>query len=172
MFYRQSTLVAIAILMLSPNLVQAREIYGDEDLNLSVGNMQILNTPEGTIIQTPKIQVITPTPPSGVVVSRTRRNRTSIRRTRTSTPLIFNKKVNSEANTTVTTTTNSGTNSTVMRSSTIRSSSNGGSTQSSSQSVNEGQHSSQCSGNGMTVSQSTSTVNGRTVSSQSRTSCN
>lgn len=168
MFYRQFTLIAIATLLLSPNLVHANEIDGDR--NLSVGNIQILNTPNGTVIQTPKIQVNTPKSSPGVIISRARRTRTSVRRTRSTTPLIFNRRVNSDSQT-ITTTTDSGNNSTV-RSSTIRSSSNGGSTQTSSQSSSEQQQSSQCSGNGTVVSQSTSTVNGRTVSSESRTNCN
>ena len=167
MFYRQFTLVAIATLLLSPNLVQAREVYGDEE-GLSVGNVQILNTPDGAIIQTPKIQVSTPIPSSRAVVSQTRRTRTSVRRTRTAAPLIFNKKVNS-ANTTVTTT-NSGGNTRIMRSSTVRNSSDG-STQSTQSAGTDRQQSIECNGNGTTVSQSTSTVNGRTVSSQ-QTSCN
>ena len=169
MFYRQFTLVAIATLLLSPNLVQAREIYGDEE-GLSVGNMQILTTPDGAIIQTPKIQVSTPIPSSRGIVSRTRRNRSSVRRTRTATPLIFNKRINSATNTTVTTTTNSGGNTSIVRSSTVRSSSDG-STQSTQSSGTDRQQSIECNGNGTTVSRSTSTVNGRTVSSQ-QTSCN
>jgi hypothetical protein len=168
-----TTLIAIATLVLSPNLVHANGIDGDR--HLSVGNIQILNTPTGTVIQTPKIQINTPKSSAGEVVNRTRRRtRTSvIRRTQTVTPSIFNPRINSSnSQTTVTSSTDSGSNSTV-RSSTIRSSSNSGNnTQNDSQSVSEQQHSIQCSGNGSVVSQSTSTVNGRTVSSQSRTNCN
>ncbi|WP_309742307.1 hypothetical protein [Chamaesiphon sp. OTE_20_metabat_361] len=170
MFYRQFTVVAIATLLISPNFVQAREVYGEEDLNLSVGNVQILNTPDGSIIQTPKIQVSTPLPSSRAVVTRTRRTRTSIRRTRTATPLIFNKKVNSTTSKTVTTTTNSGGNTSIVQSSTVRSSSDG-STKSTQSASTDRQQSIECNGNGTTVSRSTSTVNDRTVSSQ-QTSCN
>ncbi len=169
MYYRQFTLIAIATLLLSPNLVHANEIDGDR--NSSVGNVQIVNTPNGTVIQTPKIQVVTPKSTPGAVVSRTRRTRTSVRRTRTATPLIFNKKVNSDSQTTVRTTTDSG-DTTITRSSTIRSSSNSGNTQTSQSSSNEQQQSTQCSGSGTTISRSTSTVNGRTVSSESHTNCN
>ena|GEM_PF-6247420 len=168
MFYRQFTLIAIATLLLSPNLVNANEIDGDR--NLLAGNIQILNTPNGTVIRTPKMQVNTPKSSPGVINRRTRRTRTSIRRTRSAAPLIFNRKVNADVQI-IRTTTGSGNNS-IMRSSTIRSSSNGGSTQTRSQSSSEQQQSSQCSGSGTVVSQSTSTVNGRTVSSESRTNCN
>ncbi len=168
MFYRQFTLIAIATLLLSPNLVNANEIDGDR--NLLAGNIQILNTPNGTVIRTPKIQVNTSKSSPGVINRRTRRTRTSIRRTRSAAPLIFNRKVNADVQI-IRTTTGSGNNS-IMRSSTIRSSSNGGSTQTRSQSSSAQQQSSQCSGSGTVVSQSTSTVNGRTVSSESRTNCN
>jgi hypothetical protein len=169
MYYRQFTLIAIATLLLSPNLVSANEI--DVDRNLSVGNVQILSTPNGTVIQTPKIQVVTPKSSPGATVSRTRRTRTSVRRTRTATPLIFNKKVNSDSQTTVRTTTTDSGNTSTTQSSTIRSSSDSGNTQASQSSSNR-QQSTQCSGSGTTISRSTSTVNGRTVSSESHTNCN
>ena len=174
MFNRQFTLLAIATLLLSPNLVHANEIDGDR--NLVVGDIQILNTRNGTIIQTPNIQVNTlkssanwgffdwtPWRTTNPVIWRTREP--GVGRTRTSTPWIFNNKVNSDSQTTVTTSTESGSNSTV-RSSTIRNS-----TQNGWQSVNEQQQSIRCRGGGSSVSQSTSTINGRTVSSQVRTNC-
>ena len=184
MFNRQFSLLVIATLLLSPNLVHANEIDGDS--NLSVGNIQILNTGNGTILKTPNIQINSPKATENqVLVSRNRRRSraTVIRSTRTSKPLIFNQKVNSSTQTTVTTTTPStpssttrssttttstpSTPSSTTRSSTIRNSSSGNG----SQSVNEQQQSIQCSGGGSSVSQSTSTVNGRTVSSESRTNC-
>jgi hypothetical protein len=194
MFNRQLSLLAIATLLLSPNLVHATEIDGDR--NLAVGNIRIINTSNGTLIQTPNIQVNTPTTTEQpVFISRIRRrtripsvrriptttNTTTIQRTtRTSAPLIFNNKINS-TQTTVTTTTSPVPNTTVptppttVRSSTIRTSSGDeNSSQSSSQSsTSEQQQSVQCSGgSGTVVSQSSSTVNGRTVNSEVRRNCN
>jgi hypothetical protein len=174
MFNRQFGLMAIAILLLSPNLVHANELDGNA--NLSVGNVRIVNTGNGTTIQTPQIQISTPKIPTNpVVVSRTyRRYRAKVvRRSRTTKPLIVNKKVSSSTQITVsnsTTTTVPIPNSTI-RSSTIRSSSNG------LPAVNEQQQSIYCSNSsGSVVSQSTSTststVNGRTVSSEVHTNCN
>ncbi|WP_295621191.1 hypothetical protein [Chamaesiphon sp. GL140_3_metabinner_50] len=193
MFNRQLSLLAIATLLLSPNLVHANEI--DIDRNLSVGNIQIINTTNGTLIQTPNIQVNTPTTTEQpVLISRIKRrtripavrriptttNTTTIRRTTgTSAPLIFNNKINS-TQTTVTTTTSPVPNTTVptptttVRSSTTRTSSGDENTsQSGSQSsTSEQQQSVQCSGSGTVVSQSSSTVNGRTVNSEVRRNCN
>jgi hypothetical protein len=182
MFKRQFSLLVMATLLLSPNLVHANEIDGDT--NLSVGNIQIQNTSNGNKIQTPNIQINTPKAAENpVIISRTRRrSRTVIRSIRTSKPLVFNKKVNSDTQTTVTTSTSPLPNSTIRsstssstspapgsitRSSTIRNSSSGND----SQAVNQQQQSMQCSGGGSSVSQSTSTVNGRTVSSEVRTNC-
>jgi hypothetical protein len=195
MFNRQLSLLAIATLLLSPNLVHANEI--DSNRNLSVGNIRIINTSNGTLIQTPNIQVNTPTTTERpVLISRIRRrtripavrriptttNTTTIQRTtRTSAPLIFNNKINSNSTqTTVTTTTSPVPNTTVstptttVRSSTIRTSSGDENiTQSSTQSsTSEQQQSVQCSGSGTVVSQSSSTVNGRTVNSEVRRNCN
>jgi hypothetical protein len=192
MFHRQLSLLAIATLLLSPSLVHANEIDGDR--NLSVGNIQIINTSNGTLIQTPNIKVSTPTTTEQpVFISRIRRrtripairriptttNTTTIQRTtRTSAPLIFNNKINSNSQqTTVTTTTSPLPNTTVstptttVRSSTIRTSS--GDENSSQSSTSEQQQSVQCSGgSGTVVSQSSSTVNGRTVNSEVRRNCN
>ncbi len=189
MFNRQLGLLAMAILLLSPNLVHANEIDGDR--NLSVGNIRIINTSNGTFIQTPNIQVNTPTTTEQpVLISRIRRrtripsvrriptttNTTTIQRTTgTSAPLIFNNRINS-TQTTVTTTTSPAPNTTVstptttVRSSTIRTSS--GDENTSQSSTSEQQQSVQCSGSGTVVSQSSSTVNGRTVNSEVRRNCN
>jgi hypothetical protein len=169
MFNRQFSPIAIAILLLSPSLVCADEIDGDP--NLTVGNVQIVTSGNLTTIVTPKIQISTPKiPESRLLISRThRRSRANVvRRTRTSTRSIsIDKKVNADLPITVTTTTYPIPGGTT-RSSTIRSSSNG------SQSVSEQQQSIQCSNNsgGSVVSQSTATVNGRTISSEVRTNCN
>ena len=160
MFNRQFSLLVMATLLLSPNLVQANEI--DRDTHLSVGNIQIHNTAIGTKIQTPNLTIGTPkTTENRVLVSRTRRRyRTpAIRRTRISTPAIFRQRtVDADEQVTIITPS-------VIRSAPIQSSSN------SSQSVNQQRQSIQCSGGGSVVAQTTSTVNGRTVRSESRTNC-
>jgi hypothetical protein len=185
MFKRHFSLLAVAALLLSPHVVQANPIDGDG--NLSVGNVRIQNTGSGTIIQTPKIQVKTPKATNNrVSVERTRRRSRIpvVRRTRTSAPVILNKKVSTDSQTTVITNTRPIStpiirNSTIRsssgddrqyptsttRSSTIRSSSGDG------ESVNEQHQSIQCSGGGSSVSQSSTTVNGRTVNSEVRTNC-
>jgi len=158
MFNRQFGLLVIAALVLSPTLVHADDI--DEDNNLSVGNVQILTTPNGSSVRTPNIQIDTPTKTAEnrSVFNRNRqRTRTSvIRRGRTAPSGIFRRRV--EQNETVTTTT---TNPSVFRRSTTRSSSNG------SDSVSEQRHSVNCSGGGSVHQSSTTTVNGRTVHSES-----
>jgi hypothetical protein len=164
MFYRQFSLLAIAILLLSPNPVRAQEI--ESDSYISVGNIYIQNTNDWMIIQTPQIQIGIPksTPRS---VDRQRRRTPVSERRSTFSPSVTHKKINSNSQTTVTTNTYPGSGSTI-RSTTIRSSSSNGS-----QSIlSEQRQSSQCSGEGSySVSQSTSTVNGRTVSSRTWTDC-
>jgi hypothetical protein len=172
MFNRQFSLLTIAILLLSPNLATANEIDRDTNNpnnpnNLSVGNVRIITTSNGTTIQTPKIQINAPKPPEQPrLISRTRRrSRSSVMgRIRTSTPPISTKKVSSYNQTTVTATTTS------LPNHTIRSSSHN------SQPVNEQQQSIRCSNSDDTiVSQSTSTIttiNGRTISSEIHTNCN
>ncbi len=197
MFHRQLGLLAIATLLLSPSLVHANEIDGDR--NLAVGNVRIINTSNGTLIQTPNIQVNSPTTTERpVLISRIKRrtripairsiptttNTTTIRRTtRTSAPLIFNSKINSNTQQTTVTTTTSPfpttttvpTPTTTVRSSTIRTSSGdeNSSQSSTSEQQQSVQQSVQCSGgSGTVVSQSSSTVNGRTVNSEVRRNCN
>jgi hypothetical protein len=167
----QFSLLVMVTLLLSPHLVQANEI--DADRNLSVGTVRIRNTSTGTTLQTPNIQIDTPkTPVENRATSRIRRrvHTATSRRPRTSPPAILQQRVNLDGQSTVTnsssySTTGAIQNSTV-HSSTIRSSTNG------SQTVNNRQQWSQCSGGGSSVSQSTTTVNGRTVSSETRTNCN
>ena len=160
MFNRQFSLLVIATLLLSPNLVNANEI--DENPNRSIGNIQIQTTESGTTIQTPNIKITTPKATENrVIISRTRRrNLDRVRRGRTATPAIIRQRV--ESNREITTPT------TQIRNSTIRSSRN----EDSSESTIEQQHSVQCSGSGSSVSQSSSTtVNGRTISSESSKNC-
>jgi hypothetical protein len=163
MFYRQFSLLAIAILLLSPNPVRAQEI--ESDSYISVGNIYIQNTNDWMIIQTPQIQIGIPKSTPRSVDRDRRRNPVSGRRT--SSPTMTHKKINSNSQTTITTNTYPGSGSTI-RSTTIRSSSSNGSQST----VSEQRQSSQCSGEGSySVSQSTSTVNGRTVSSRTWTDC-
>jgi hypothetical protein len=161
MFNRQFSLLVMATLLLSPTLVEANEI--GRDTHLSVGNIQIHNTAIGTKIQTPNIQIGTPkTTENRVLVSRTRRRyrQTAIRRTRTSAPAIFRQRTIIDADEQATIITPS-----IIRSTPIQSSSN------SSQAVNAQRQSIQCSGGGSVVAQTTSTVNGRTIRSESRSNC-
>jgi hypothetical protein len=166
MFYRQFSLLAIAILLLSPHPVRAEEI--EPDSYISVGNIYIQNSNDWMIIQTPQIQIITPksTPRSVDRDRQQRRNSVSGRR-RNFTPSVTRKNIKSNSQTTITTNTYPGSGSTI-RSTTIRSSIRNGSQST----VSEQRQSVQCSGEGSySVSQSTSTVNGRTVSSRTWTNC-
>jgi hypothetical protein len=166
MLNRQLGLLVMAALLLSPNLVYANEIDGDS--HLSVGNVQIYTNGGGTTIQTPKIQVNTPKTENRTLISRNRRRyRTPIRRTRTSPPAILHQRVSEDNHATVNTTTTYPTRSSTIRSTTIRNSSSGGD----SETVSEQHQSVQCSGGGSSVSRSTSTVNGRTVTSETRGNC-
>ncbi|AFY95786.1 hypothetical protein [Chamaesiphon minutus] len=166
MFYRQFTLLAIAILLLSPNPVRAEEI--EPDSYISVGNIYIQNTNDWMIIHTPQIQIVTPkSTPRSVERDRQRRRNSVSGRRRTFTPSVTRKKIDSDSQTTVTTNTYSSSGS-IIRRSTIRSSGSNGSQST----VSDQRQSIQCSGEGSySVSQSTSTVNGRTVSSRNWTSC-
>jgi hypothetical protein len=168
MFYRQFSLLVFAVLLLSPNPVRAQEI--EPDSYISVGNIYIQNTNDWMMIQTPRIQIITPKStqtPLSIGRDRHRRSTPVSRSRRTFSPTITHKKMNSDSQTTVTTNTYSSSGS-IIRKSTIRSSSSNGSHSA----VSEQRQSIQCSGDGgYSVSQSTSTVNGRTVSSRTWTSC-
>jgi hypothetical protein len=200
MFNRQFGFLVMATLLLSPNLVHASAF--DENTHLSVGNVQINTTDSGTTLRTPKIQIDTPkTTESRILISGRRRIRTpAIRRGRT--PSVMRRQIESNVQTTInkTSTTNNPSgrriipaaattrqqiesnvqttinktlpmrNSTIqnstVRSSTIQNSTTG------SRSVNQQHQSVNCSGGGSSVSQSISTVNGRTVSSEVRGNCN
>jgi hypothetical protein len=192
MFKRHFSLLAIATLLLSPTVAHADLIDGDG--NVSVGNVRIQTTNRGTIIQTPKIQVNTPkSTDNRLSVNRTRRRSRIPARARTSSPMILNKKVSTDSSTTVIKTTTPVSiptistptirNSTIQNS-TIRSSGDDGyptpttrsstvrSSSGDSESVNEQHQSIQCSGGGSSVSQSSTTINGRTVNSEVRSNCN
>lgn len=196
MINRHFSLLAIAALLLSPTVAQSEIVNSDG--NLSVGNVRILNTSSGTVIQTPKVQVTNPkSTDNRLSVNRTRRRSRipAVRHTGTSKPMIINSKVNTNSSTTVIRTNTPASiptiqtptirNSTIqtptiirstggdtqyptptVRSSTVRSSSGD------SESVVEQHQSVQCSGSGSSVSQSSSTtVNGRTVHSESHRNC-
>lgn len=199
MFNRQFSLLVMIGLLLSPDLVHANGIDGDR--NVSVGNVQIRTTKNGTVLQTPKIQVSTPKATGKALTSRTRRRtRTAVVRPKrqviiskpavilpqqvgTSAPpviIINTPRTNptiptSTISTPTTTPTDPSatistptTTPTVRRSTTIRTSTNG------SRSVSTQQQSIQCNSDdegSSSVSQSTSTVNGRTVRSETRTNC-
>lgn len=185
MFKRHFSLLAIATLLLSPYVAQANQIDGDG--NVSVGNVRIQSTGSGKSIHTPKIQVNTPkSTDNRVSIERIRRRSRipAITRTRTSAPMILNNKVNTDSQTTVITNTTP-ISTPIIRNSTIRSSSGDvqyptSTTRSStirsssgdSESVNEQHQSIQCSGGGSSVSQSSTTINGRTVNSEVRNNCN
>ena len=167
---------------------------------MSVGNVQIRTTNNGTVLQTPKIQVSTPTATGKVITSRTRRrSRTTIVRpkqqviiskpsvirpqrvgtsappviiinTPTSNPTIQNSTISTPTShpTVPSSTVSLPTSNPRVRRSTIRNSTYG------SESVSTQQQSIQCSSDdegSSSVSQSTSTVNGRTVRSETRTNC-
>jgi hypothetical protein len=167
MFYRQLSLLVVTILLLSPNLVRAQEI--EPGSQLSVGNIFIQTNDYGTFIYTPQIQISTPKSIENTRSTRWDRHRrsTSVNNRRGKfTPSSVTKKTNSDSYTTVTTSTYPGNGSTI-RSTTIRRSDRNGSQSS----VSEQRQSIQCSGENSSVSQSTSTVNGRTVSARTWTNC-
>jgi hypothetical protein len=167
MFYRQLSLLVVAILLLSPNLVRAQEI--EPGSQLSVGNIFIQTDEYGTFIYTPQIQIITPKAsenPHTTSWDRHRRRTPVSNRRGKFAPSTVTKKTSSDSYTTVTTSTYPGNGSTI-RSTTIRRSDRNGSQSS----VSEQRQSMQCSGENSSVSQSTSTVNGHTVSSRTWTNC-
>jgi hypothetical protein len=193
MLNRQFSLLVMIGLLLSADLVHANE-------NVSVGNVQIRTTKNGTVLQTPKIQISTPKATGKALTSRTRRrSRTAVVRSKpqvviskpsvilpqrvgTSAPPVIIINTPTSTPTTPSSTVSSPTshptvpNSTVslptgtsrVRRSTIRTSTNG------SESVSTQQQSIQCNSDdegSSSVTQSTSTVNGRTVRSETRTNC-
>jgi hypothetical protein len=166
MSIRHFSLLAIATVFLSTNLVQANEIPEATklaDLDLAAGDMQILVTESGARILTPAVQLHSLPLTNAALISRTyRRTRAATIRNRRSIQSTTQRPNNarSQKNQKVVSQTSS---------STIRSSNN------SSQVTNRQHQSIQCSAedNGnSTVSQSTSTtINGQTVSSRVSNSC-
>ncbi len=176
---RQFGIIAIAILLLSPTLVSAHDL--DEGTSLSVGKIHINTNSSGTRLETPNIQIDTPqATEQRTLISRTRRSRTQIRRKRTSAPAIIRPRVDPDDNEpsiirtptmpkvpSVPSVPTSTIRTPTVRSSTIRTTSNNDE----SSTVSEQRQSVQCSGSGSTVSQSSTTVNGRTVNSEVRSNC-
>jgi hypothetical protein len=174
MFKRQFSLLAIATLLLSPTLVHAAEI--GESTNISVGNIRIQTDGSGgTNIQTPNVNITTAQPFANrwLISSRKRRIRTSVRKpVMKSGQMISAPVVKSQppiAQPPIAQPPNDSTNRSVSQTSTIRSSSH---------TSNNGSHSEQhssvecsSSGSGTSVTRSTQTINGHTVSSEVRTNC-
>jgi hypothetical protein len=165
MLKRQISLLAISTLLLSPTLVHADEI--GKSTNISVGNIQIKTDGYGgTNIQTPNVQISTPQPfvNQWLMSSRKRRIRTSVRK-----PVLKSGQIISAPAVMRQPPIDSPTRSVVTQTSTIRSTS-----QTSNNGAHSEQHSSvECSssGSGTSVTRSTQTINGRTVSEEVRTNC-
>jgi hypothetical protein len=180
MLKRQFSLLAIATLLLSPTLVHADEI--GESTNISAGNVRIQTDEYGvTKIQTPNVNITTAQPFANrwLISSRKRRTRTPVRKpVMKSGKMISAPSVRSQppiaqppiSQPPISQPPIDSTNrSVVNQTSTIRSSS---------QTSNNGSHSEQhssvecsSSGSGTSVTRSTQTINGRTVSSEVRTNC-
>ena len=156
-------LLLISIILLSTNLVHAAEI--PEGTNVSVGNIRIQTSDRGEVrIDTPNIEIT----PAKITVGRVsidrsrRRNRkaASVRRRQVipSAATLRQQaidKANLKANSV---------DPNPVGTSTTRTSTNDAHTVS--------EQNIQCSGSGSSVIQSSQTINGRTVSSETRTNCN
>jgi hypothetical protein len=174
MLNRQSGLLVAAILLLLPNLASANEV--DRDAHLSIGNIYRHSTNNGASKDISQLSIGN----TRQLIARNRqRNRTPIRRKQPiySPPAIIQKMdeptskvrmpkmpsvpaVPSIPNSTIQTTP-------TVRSSTIRGSSN----EHGVESTIEQRQSVQCSGSGTSVSRSSTTINGRTISSEVRGNC-
>jgi hypothetical protein len=181
MLKRQFSLLAIATLLLSPTLVHADEI--GESTNISAGNVRIQTDEYGvTKIQTPNVNITTAQPFANrwLISSRKRRTRTSIRKPvvksgqMISTPSVRSQPPIAQPPITqppISQPPSDSTNrSVVNQTSTIRSSS----TTSNNGSHSEQHSSVECSSSGSgtsSVTRSTQTINGRTVSAEVRTNC-
>jgi hypothetical protein len=181
MLKRQFSLLAIATLLLSPTLVHADEI--GESTNISAGNVRIQTDEYGvTKIQTPNVNITTAQPFANrwLISSRKRRTRTSIRKPvvksgqMISTPSVRSQPPIAQppiAQPPISQPPSDSTNrSVVNQTSTIRSSS----TTSNNGSHSEQHSSVECSSSGSgtsSVTRSTQTINGRTVSAEVRTNC-
>jgi hypothetical protein len=190
MFKHQFSLLAIATLLLSPTLVHANEI--GESMNISVSNIQIQTDGSGvTNIHTPNVNITTAQPFTNrwLISSRKQRIRKSVRKPvmksgqTISTPAVKSQPTIAQppisqppiaqptiAQPPISQPPSDSTNrSVVQQTSTIRSSSH----TSNNGSHSEQQSSVQCSssGSGTSVTRSTQTINGKTVSSEVRTNC-
>jgi hypothetical protein len=159
MLKRQLGLLIISTLLCSTTLVHAAEI--PEGTNVSVGNIRIQTSDRGEVrIQTPNININ----PTKVTVGRgsidrnRRRNRTPSVRRKLVIPsaAILRQRAMDRVNS-VESPNRVGT-------STTRTSTNDAHTVS--------EQNIQCNGSGSSVIQSSQTINGRTVSSETRTNCN
>ena len=162
MLKRQLGLLLISTILLSNNLVHAAEV--SEGTNISVGNIRIQTSDRGEVsIQTPNIDLTPAKVTVGrISIDRNRRRKNSSARRKQVIPsaAILRQqaidKVNSKVNS-VESVDRVGT-------STTRTSTNDSHTVS--------EQTIQCSGSGSSVIQSSQTINGRTVSSETRTNCN
>jgi hypothetical protein len=159
MLKRQLSLLVISTILLSTTLVHAAEI--PEVTNLSVGNIKIQPRDLGAIIiHTPDIDINTTkvTVERGSINRNRRRNRIPSARRKLVIPsaAIIRQRVMNKINQ-VESSARIGT-------STTRTSTND------SRTVSE--QNIQCSGSGSSIVQSSQTINGRTVSSETRTNCN
>jgi hypothetical protein len=160
MLKRQLGLLVISTILLSTTLVHAAEMPGGTDL--SVGNIRIQTSDRGEVnIKTPNIDI----GPEKVIVGRVsidrnrRRNRKapSLRRGRAIPSAAILRQQAMDKTNSVESPNRAGT-------STTRNSTNDSHTVS--------EQNIQCSGSGSSVIQSSQTINGRTVSSETRTNCN
>ena len=154
-------LLLISIILLSTNLVHAAEI--SEGTNVSVGKIGIQTSDRGEVrIDTPNIDLS----PAKITVGRVsidrnrRRNRTSVRQRQIiPSAAILRQQAIDKANSRANSVDPNPVGTSITRTST-----------NDSHTVSE--QTIQCSGSGSSVIQSSQTINGRTVSSETRTNCN
>jgi hypothetical protein len=158
MLKRQLGLLLISTILFSTNLVHAAEI--PEGTNISVGNIRIQTSDRGEVsIQTPNIDLTPAKVTVGrISIDRNRRRKNSSARRKQVIPsaAILRQQAIDKVNS-VESVDRVGT-------STTRTSTNDSHTVS--------EQNIQCSGSGSSVIQSSQTINGRTVSSETRTNCN
>ncbi len=158
----QLGLLLISTILLSNNLVHAAGIA--EGTNVSVGNVIIQTSDRGEVsIQTPNIDLTPAKVTVGrISIDRNRRRKNSSTRRRLVIPsaAILRQRAIDKVNSKV----NSIESADRVGTSTTRTSTNDSHTTS--------EQNIQCSGSGSSVIQSSQTINGRTVSSETRTNCN
>jgi hypothetical protein len=160
MFKHQLSLLAIATILLSATLVNAADI--GEETNLSVGNIRVQTSNNGGVkIQTPNLTIDTAKSALGQVITSRNRRRYRIPATRRGRVLyptattVHQRVIGKVAPAAYPDR---------RRNSTIRTSNNDTHTMSE-------QHI-ECHGSSSSISQSSQTINGRTVSSEVHSSCN